>query len=52
MSPLPYIVVYTVRADALYVVRILHGRSSGRDRMKRNKRELSAAHAQEFRLCA
>lgn len=25
MSPLPYIVVYTVRADAVYVVRILHG---------------------------
>ena len=24
MSPLPYIVVYTVRSDALYVVRILH----------------------------
>jgi toxin ParE1/3/4 len=24
MSPLPYIVVYTVRGDALYVVRILH----------------------------
>lgn len=25
MSTLPYIVVYTVRADAVYVVRILHG---------------------------
>ena len=25
MSPLPYIVVYTVRGDAVYVVRILHG---------------------------
>jgi toxin ParE1/3/4 len=25
MSPLPYIVVYTVRGDAIYVVRILHG---------------------------
>ena len=25
MSPLPYIVVYTVREDAIYVVRILHG---------------------------
>ena len=25
MSPLPYIVVYTVRQDAVYVVRILHG---------------------------
>ena len=25
MSPLPYIVVYTVRADAVYVIRILHG---------------------------
>jgi len=24
-SPLPYIVVYTVRGDAVYVVRILHG---------------------------
>jgi addiction module RelE/StbE family toxin len=24
MSPLPYIVVYTVREDAVYVVRILH----------------------------
>jgi ParE toxin of type II toxin-antitoxin system, parDE len=25
MSPLPYIVVYTVRGDAIYIVRILHG---------------------------
>ena len=25
MSPLPYIVVYTVRGDAVYVTRILHG---------------------------
>ena len=25
MSPLPYIVVYDVREDATYVVRILHG---------------------------
>ena len=25
MSPLPYIVVYAIRGDALYVVRILHG---------------------------
>jgi toxin ParE1/3/4 len=25
MSPLPYIVVYKVREDAVYVVRILHG---------------------------
>ena len=25
MSPLPYIVVYTVRGDAVYVVRIPHG---------------------------
>ena len=25
MSPLPYILVYTVRGDAIYVVRILHG---------------------------
>ncbi len=25
MSPLPYIVVYTLRGDAVYVVRILHG---------------------------
>jgi toxin ParE1/3/4 len=25
MSHLPYIVVYTVRGDAVYVVRILHG---------------------------
>ena len=25
MSPLPYIVVYSVRGDAVYVVRILHG---------------------------
>jgi len=25
MAPLPYIVVYTVRGDAVYVVRILHG---------------------------
>jgi toxin ParE1/3/4 len=25
MSPLPYIVVYTVREDTIYVVRILHG---------------------------
>jgi plasmid stabilization system protein ParE len=25
MSPLPYIVVYTVRGEAIYVVRILHG---------------------------
>ena len=25
MSPLPYIVVYTVRRDEVYVVRILHG---------------------------
>lgn len=25
MSPLPYVIVYTVRADAVYVVRILHG---------------------------
>jgi toxin ParE1/3/4 len=25
MSPLPYILVYTVRGDAVYVVRILHG---------------------------
>lgn len=25
LAPLPWIVVYAVRADALYVVRILHG---------------------------
>ena len=25
MSPLPYIVVYTVRGNEVYVVRILHG---------------------------
>ena len=25
MSPSPYVVVYTVRGDAIYVVRILHG---------------------------
>jgi toxin ParE1/3/4 len=25
MSPLPYIVVYTVLGDTVYVVRILHG---------------------------
>jgi hypothetical protein len=25
MSPLPYVVVYTVRGDVIYVVRILHG---------------------------
>ena len=25
MSPLPYVLVYTVREDAVYVVRILHG---------------------------
>jgi toxin ParE1/3/4 len=25
MSPLPYLVVYAVRSDAVYVVRILHG---------------------------
>jgi toxin ParE1/3/4 len=25
LSPLPYIVVYTVRDDEIYVVRILHG---------------------------
>lgn len=25
MSPLPYIVVYAVRGEAVYVVRILHG---------------------------
>ncbi len=25
MSPLPYIVVYAVRGDAVYVARILHG---------------------------
>ena len=25
LSPLPYIVVYTVRADVVFVVRILHG---------------------------
>ncbi len=25
MSPLPYILVYAVRGDAVYVVRILHG---------------------------
>lgn len=25
MSPLPYIVVYAIRGDALFVVRILHG---------------------------
>ena len=25
MSPLPYIVVYTVRGDAIHVVRTLHG---------------------------
>jgi addiction module RelE/StbE family toxin len=25
MSPLPYVVVYAIRGDALYVVRILHG---------------------------
>jgi hypothetical protein len=31
MSPLPYIVVYTVRGDAVYVVRILTGRSNGRE---------------------
>ncbi len=24
-SPMPYIIVYTVRGDAVYVVRILHG---------------------------
>ena len=25
LSPLPYLVVYTVRSDLIYVVRILHG---------------------------
>jgi toxin ParE1/3/4 len=25
LSPLPYLIVYTVRDDAIYVVRILHG---------------------------
>jgi len=25
MSPLPYIAVYTVRGDVVYVIRILHG---------------------------
>jgi addiction module RelE/StbE family toxin len=25
MAPLPYIIVYTVREDAVFVVRILHG---------------------------
>lgn len=25
LAPLPYIVVYTVRADVIFVVRILHG---------------------------
>ncbi len=25
MSPLPYIIVYAVRGDAVFVVRILHG---------------------------
>lgn len=25
LSPLPYVVVYTVRADVIFVVRILHG---------------------------
>ena len=25
LSPLPYIIVYTVRRDVVYVVRILHG---------------------------
>lgn len=25
LSPLPYIMVYAVRGDAVYVVRILHG---------------------------
>jgi plasmid stabilization system protein ParE len=25
MSPLPYIVIYTVRGNEVYVVRILHG---------------------------
>jgi toxin ParE1/3/4 len=25
MSPLPYIVVYTLRGDTIFVVRILHG---------------------------
>ncbi len=25
MSPLPYIVVYAVRGDAIFIVRILHG---------------------------
>jgi toxin ParE1/3/4 len=25
MSPLPYVVVYTVREDVVYIVRILHG---------------------------
>ncbi len=25
LRPLPYIVVYTVRAEIIYVVRILHG---------------------------
>jgi toxin ParE1/3/4 len=25
MAPLPYIVVYTVRGDTIYIVRILHG---------------------------
>jgi plasmid stabilization system protein ParE len=25
MSPLPYILVYTVRHDVVFVVRILHG---------------------------
>ena len=25
LTPLPYIVVYTVRGDVIFVVRILHG---------------------------
>ena len=25
LSPLPYVVVYTVRGDVIYIVRILHG---------------------------
>jgi toxin ParE1/3/4 len=25
LSPLPYLIVYTVRGDAIYIVRILHG---------------------------
>jgi toxin ParE1/3/4 len=25
LSPLPYIVVYTVRGDVIYIIRILHG---------------------------